>query len=59
MEKVKNKSPNCFHWIGFALLIAGYCLLLQLRLVEGFSAWFIGCAIGLFGCEYSKRSKGD
>lgn len=54
MEKKNNeeKNPNFLHWTGFAFLCFGYFMLLQLKLVEGFSLWFLGCGLGLLGCEY-------
>ena len=54
----KTKNPNFLHYAGLALLLVGCFLLLHLKLVAGFSAWFIGCGIGLLGCELERlRSK--
>ena len=51
MENKKQK-PNFLHYIGIILVFAGWFVLLQLRLAEGFSLWFIGCGIGLLGCKF-------
>ena len=52
-----NKKPNFLHYTGAFLLLVGWFLFLQVKLVEGFSALFIGCVIGLIGCEYDSAAQ--
>lgn len=53
----REKNPNFLHWAGFAMLMAGYFLLLQLKLVWGFSIMFAGCGTGLLGCWYENHRR--
>lgn len=51
----KTESPDVLHWLGLALVAAGYLMLLRLMIMEGFAAVFIGAGVGFLGCELEKR----
>ena len=54
----QSKSPNLLHYIALCMMFVGFFMFFKVRILEGFSLWFLGSGIGLLGCEYDSVQNG-
>ncbi len=51
------ENPNILHYIGLALLVLAWFSVMQLKVFEGLALVFLGCGVGLLGCEWEDIKK--